>query len=589
MLKSGFKRVYLRSAHMDPPPLSLSLFLFFSLPLSLLFSSLPFHGAPTLIHQDQFSFSPRRKTAYKKMREAKQRLRGEKRRRDPKTSAYLRAGFKRSTCWCVMVTVGALISACWLYIWLVIYNDRDDFNTLLFSFLHKHKDYFMVVMIISALIASYCVLLLLFALVQVVLQEKLDLHWIHRVLICFGVVLIVTMISLVTLKQRDEWHAVSLSLQYTAPFLQFGAVGALTLLSWLVFRAFNQVQKRSKVLIAVLFLFLSAFIYLCPLLIYSPCLIDIKEINLTKPDLWGHRGAPMLAPENTMMSFERSATECKVKVFETDVQLSKDRIPFLMHDNKGEFLKRTTNVSTKISCGNQMDISELQSLNAGKWFIENNPFQTVHLLNKSQTETAETQTIPSLRQLLNLAKRHNIAIIFDLYCPENCNGSNDTEDTVKEILNSNINHKLIYWLPPQNREYVKKTSNFTQVYNITETSEMEKQNATHLNVKYSHLNTHEIRSLRNKGIKVNLFVVNERWMFSLLWCAGASSVTTNNCQVFSKMEQPDWTMAPSVYRTLWISIDTASILIIFAVFVYHRKNNSSRQRGESLKSSKSLL
>ncbi|XP_023184571.1 glycerophosphoinositol inositolphosphodiesterase GDPD2 isoform X3 [Xiphophorus maculatus] len=449
---------------------------------------------------------------------------------------------KRSTCWCIMVTVGALISVCWLYIWLVFYSDRDDFNTLFFSYLYKHKDYFMVVMIISALLASYCVLLLLFALVQVVLQEKLDLHWIHK---------------------------------YTAPFLQFGAVGAVTLLSWLVFRTFNQVQKRSKFLIAGLFLILSAFIYLCPLLIHSPCLIDIKEINLTKPDIWGHRGAPMLAPENTMMSFERSATECKVKVFETDVQLSKDRIPFLMHDNKGEFLKRTTNVTQSVSSGNQVDISELQSLNAGKWFIENDPFQTVHLLNKSQRETAESQTIPTLRQLLKLAKRHNISIIFDLYC----NGSNDTEDTVKEILNSNISHELIYWLPPQNREYVKKTSNFTQVYNITETSEMDKQNGTHLNVRHSQLNTDKIRNLRNKGIKVNLHVVNERWMFSLLWCAGASSVTTNNCQVFSKMEQPDWTMAPSVYITLWISVDAASILIMIAVFVYHRKNTSSRQRG----------
>ncbi|XP_032410973.1 glycerophosphoinositol inositolphosphodiesterase GDPD2 isoform X2 [Xiphophorus hellerii] len=483
---------------------------------------------------------------------------------------------KRSTCWCIMVTVGALISVCWLYIWLVFYSDRDDINTLFFSYLYKHKNYFMVVMIISALLASYCVLLLLFALVQVVLQEKLDLHWIHKVLICFGVLLIVTMISLITLFQRDRWDIVPLSLQYTAPFLQFGAAGAVTLLSWLVFRTFNQVQKkRSKFLIAGLFLILLAFIYLCPLLIHSPCLIDIKEINLTKPDLWGHRGAPMLAPENTMMSFERSATECKVKVFETDVQLSKDRIPFLMHDNKGEFLKRTTNVTQSISSGNQVDISELQSLNAGKWFIENDPFQTVHLLNKSQRETAETQTIPTLRQLLKLAKRHNISIIFDLYC----NGSNDTEDTVKEILNSNISHELIYWLPPQNREYVKKTSNFTQVYNITETSEMDKQNGTHLNVRHSQLNTHEIRNLRNKGIKVNLYVVNERWMFSLLWCAGASSVTTNNCQVFSKMEQPDWTMAPSVYITLWISVDAASILIMIAVFVYHRKNTSSRQRG----------
>uniref|UniRef100_A0A3B3UKH8 Glycerophosphodiester phosphodiesterase domain containing 2 n=1 Tax=Poecilia latipinna TaxID=48699 RepID=A0A3B3UKH8_9TELE len=396
-----------------------------------------------------------------------------------------------STCWCVMVTVMALISVCWLYIWLVIFNDRDDFNTLLFSLLHKHMNYFMVAMIIFALFASYCLLLLLFALVQVVLRENLDLHWIHKALICVGVVLIVAMIVVMTLKQPEEWHIVPLSLQYTAPFLQFGAVGALTLLSWLVFRTFNQVQEKSKFLIAASFLILSAFIYLSPLLIHSPCLIDIKELNLTKPDLWGHRGAPMLAPENTMMSFERSATECNVKVFETDVQLSKDRIPFLMHDHEGEFLKRTTNVTQKISYGNEVDMSTLKSLNAGKWFIENDPFQTVHLLTKSQRETADSQTIPELKDLLDLAKQHNISIIFDLYRPENCSKTNDTEDTVKEILDSGINHELIYWLPPQNREYVMKTSNFIQVYNNTK--EMSAQNRAHLNVKYSDLPADEIR------------------------------------------------------------------------------------------------
>ncbi|XP_014879229.1 glycerophosphoinositol inositolphosphodiesterase GDPD2 isoform X1 [Poecilia latipinna] len=486
---------------------------------------------------------------------------------------------KCSTCWCVMVTVMALISVCWLYIWLVIFNDRDDFNTLLFSLLHKHMNYFMVAMIIFALFASYCLLLLLFALVQVVLRENLDLHWIHKALICVGVVLIVAMIVVMTLKQPEEWHIVPLSLQYTAPFLQFGAVGALTLLSWLVFRTFNQVQEKSKFLIAASFLILSAFIYLSPLLIHSPCLIDIKELNLTKPDLWGHRGAPMLAPENTMMSFERSATECNVKVFETDVQLSKDRIPFLMHDHEGEFLKRTTNVTQKISYGNEVDMSTLKSLNAGKWFIENDPFQTVHLLTKSQRETADSQTIPELKDLLDLAKQHNISIIFDLYRPENCSKTNDTEDTVKEILDSGINHELIYWLPPQNREYVMKTSNFIQVYNNTK--EMSAQNRAHLNVKYSDLPADEIRNFRKNGTKVNMYVVNERWMFSLLWCAGVSSVTTNNCQVFSKMEQPDWTMAPSVYRTLWISVDAASILIMIAVFVYHRKTKRSHHREES--------
>lgn len=55
------------------------------------------------------------------------------------------------------------------------------------------------------------------------------------------------------------------------------------------------------------------------------------------------------------------------------------------------------------------------------------------------------------------------------------------------------------------------------------------------------------RNLRSEDITVNLWVVNERWLFSLLWCAGASSVTTNACHLLKDMEQPDWVMVSNTY------------------------------------------
>lgn len=33
---------------------------------------------------------------------------------------------------------------------------------------------------------------------------------------------------------------------------------------------------------------------------------------------------------------------------------------------------------------------------------------------------------------------------------------------------------------------------------------------------------------RSVNISVNLYVVNQPWLYSLAWCSGASSVTTNN-------------------------------------------------------------
>lgn len=51
---------------------------------------------------------------------------------------------------------------------------------------------------------------------------------------------------------------------------------------------------RSKFLIAVVFAGVSAAIFLCPLFIHSPCLIEWSELP-EKPKLIGHRGAPMVS------------------------------------------------------------------------------------------------------------------------------------------------------------------------------------------------------------------------------------------------------------------------------------------------------
>ncbi|MEQ2284689.1 hypothetical protein AMECASPLE_024120 [Ameca splendens] len=107
---------------------------------------------------------------------------------------------------------------------------------------------------------------------------------------------------------------------------------------------------------------------------------------------------------------------------------------------------------------------------------------------------------------------------------------------------------------------------------------MFQENGSHLNVKYSQLTIDKIRKLQEDNIKVNLYVVNERWLFSLLWCAGASSVTTNSCQVLNEMRNPDWTMAPSVYKMIWILVDVGSILTMVGLFVYQWKTSDSHHR-----------
>ena len=56
-----------------------------------------------------------------------------------------------------------------------------------------------------------------------------------------------------------------------------------------------------------------------------------------------HRGAGKLAPENTLSAFRLGASH-GYRMFECDVKLSADGVPFLLHDAT---LTRTTNASNQ--------------------------------------------------------------------------------------------------------------------------------------------------------------------------------------------------------------------------------------------------
>ena len=79
------------------------------------------------------------------------------------------------------------------------------------------------------------------------------------------------------------------------------------------------------------------------------------------PSIIGHRGAKDLAPENTIPSFEESVKN-NLKWVEIDVKISKDNIPFLLHD---DLLDRTTSGKGYPYC---YLYKEIFDLDAGSWF-----------------------------------------------------------------------------------------------------------------------------------------------------------------------------------------------------------------------------
>ncbi len=81
---------------------------------------------------------------------------------------------------------------------------------------------------------------------------------------------------------------------------------------------------------------------------------------MARPLILAHRGASAYAPENTMAAF-RLAHELGADGIEFDVQLTRDKIPVVIHDDTVE---RTTNGAGRVAA---LTIAEIARLDAGAW------------------------------------------------------------------------------------------------------------------------------------------------------------------------------------------------------------------------------
>jgi glycerophosphoryl diester phosphodiesterase len=77
--------------------------------------------------------------------------------------------------------------------------------------------------------------------------------------------------------------------------------------------------------------------------------------------IFAHRGNSSVAPENTLAAF-RAAQQARAHGVELDVQLSRDGVPMVIHDER---LERTT---TGKGWVREHTLAQLQALDAGVWF-----------------------------------------------------------------------------------------------------------------------------------------------------------------------------------------------------------------------------
>ncbi|KAG8448187.1 hypothetical protein GDO86_015324 [Hymenochirus boettgeri] len=485
--------------------------------------------------------------------------------------------------WVLLVVLVFFITLVWMLITLTLGNDMHNFNEEVFRVASLWMDWSIIFITVAAVLLTFSSILMLVSFCLLLCRLPLHLHWVHMVLLILCTILVILGCIGLSVKWREEWQTVYIYMQATLPFLHIGAVIGFSILSWVLAGYFWRRQSQGKCcsleyfLIPVYVILLGA-LYTLPLYIESPCLLKRSDLP-PKPQLIGHRGAPMLAPENTMMSFDR-LVKSGIGVFESDVTISLDGVPFLMHDSK---LLRTTNIKEVFPEQSYYNSSNftwehLTKLNAGSWYLQKNPFKTVSCLTPADQEEIKDQKIPTLETILKKADKHNISVIFDLY--ELPGGHPYKENyinlTLEAITNSSIRPELILWLPDdKRREVMDMDLGFRQIF-----GPLKQDNYTMeaVNMPYN-ISLDRIRSYRQKNITVNLYVINEPWLFSYAWCAGATSVTTNACHLLKDIQRPKWVLDPEYYLIIWLVTDILSFLHVIWAFVVQRKCLGKNKEG----------
>ncbi|XP_044785266.1 glycerophosphodiester phosphodiesterase domain-containing protein 4 [Bubalus bubalis] len=502
-----------------------------------------------------------------------------------------------------------LLSTILLFAWVETSNEYNGFDWVVFLGARIWFFWSLVLLSVIGILAAYTTILVVLGFLLCWEKNELYLHWYHKIMVLIVILLCSFLMWILLTFWRERWLTVGLSLQVFAPYIHLSSISAMVLLSWPVafylihlegearMRRYQNTSERRRnkwctmltklrvlqVVVGLPFLLILLCLYVVPFGTYSPC-VQEKDKLAPKPDFFGHRGAPMLGPENTIMSFEK-AVEQGAHGLESDVQISLDEVPFLMHDYD---LRRTTNILEVMPNASDEQSSFfywdfLSTLNAGKWFADSwiKPFFGMKPLSEADRERARNQKIPKLSELLEIARKAKKMVIFDLYTPPRSHPSRSSyiRLVVSVILDSKIEQHLIIWLPGSERDYVRsKAPGFQHIGRLFTIERLTKEKITRINVDYKNLFYNGLKEYKAANITINVYLVNEPWLFSLAWCSSIHSVTTDNIQVLKEINHPYYFMTPDFYMFMWIFLDILSAVFIVAIFysIWLRESQSEK-------------
>uniref|UniRef100_A0A672FZT4 Glycerophosphodiester phosphodiesterase domain-containing protein 5-like n=1 Tax=Salarias fasciatus TaxID=181472 RepID=A0A672FZT4_SALFA len=480
--------------------------------------------------------------------------------------------------WFIILCTSFLLLLLWTYFWLVAKNDFNDFNWLVYNRTGEWRDETLPIVASTTVGFSYITFLLILALFHISLGQQLNLYWVHKIGVLATLLTTVSGVVSVDDVWGDEWDILLVSMQSTAPFLHIGALVTVTAVSWLI-AGYVVRRERSNVqmLVLIVYILVLLALYLAPLSFTCPCIMDRNSLR-PRPAIIGRRGAPMLAPENTMVSFNR-ALQHGAGSLEADVAISVDGVPFLMRDRT---LRRTTNVSRAFPGRQHEDASffnwtEIRSLNAGQWFLQSDPYWTVDTLTAKDRSRIGSQTVCGLVEMLRLASRTNSSALLSVRRPppEHPRHRSWFMDTLWAVQKAGIPQKRVTWTPDTDRGRVRGLQQ--SAGEKLSVKEIRQRGITSLTLHYSKISLKDIREYQANNVSVTVYPVNEPWLYSTLWCSGVPSVSSDAPQVLRKVPYPIWLMSRNAYSFIWISSDLVSLAVVIGIFCFQKWRMSGMQ------------
>ncbi|MDQ0254372.1 glycerophosphoryl diester phosphodiesterase [Evansella vedderi] len=204
-----------------------------------------------------------------------------------------------------------------------------------------------------------------------------------------------------------------------------------------------------------------------------------------------HRGNKRYTPENTMAAFQ-SACQYPIDGIEFDLQITKDGIPIVIHDEK---IDRTTNGKGFVRT---FTFREIRKFDAGSWF------------NKS----FQGEKIPSFEEVILWSKGKNITLHIELKHQKGRNNQflhtflEMVEDykMIESVVISSFNHSYITYLKELNSSLSTAFITKTPIFGAIKYASKIKADAIHIRNSYQAMRFY--RTWMSKGLPVRAYNVH---------------------------------------------------------------------------------